>query len=88
VASSILKDRCDGLLDDARPGRTRTIDDDRVATVIERTLRTQAGSIRCIRMRNRDIVELFEKVPPYAPVEIRARLGLTLSVIRASHPRT
>jgi len=51
-------------------------------------LRTQTGSIRCIRMRNRDIVELFEKVPPYAPVEIRAWLGLTLSVIRASHPRT
>ena len=29
------------------------------------------GSIGCIRMRNRDIVELFERVPPYAPVEIR-----------------
>ena len=28
------------------------------------------GSIGCIRMRNRDIVELFELVPPYAPVEI------------------
>jgi lipoprotein-anchoring transpeptidase ErfK/SrfK len=30
------------------------------------------GSIGCIRMRNRDIVELFERVPPYTPVEIRA----------------
>jgi lipoprotein-anchoring transpeptidase ErfK/SrfK len=29
------------------------------------------GSIGCIRMRNRDIAELFELVPPYAPVEIR-----------------
>ncbi len=29
------------------------------------------GSIGCIRMRNRDIVELFEQVPPYTPVEIR-----------------
>jgi L,D-transpeptidase YbiS len=29
------------------------------------------GSIGCIRMRNRDIVELFELVPPYTPVEIR-----------------
>ncbi len=28
------------------------------------------GSIGCIRMRNRDIVELFELVPPYTPVDI------------------
>ena len=28
------------------------------------------GSIGCVRMRNRDIVELFERVPPYTPVEI------------------
>ena len=30
------------------------------------------GSIGCIRMRNRDIVELFDRVTPYAPVDIRA----------------
>ena len=30
------------------------------------------GSIGCIRMRNRDIVELFERVAPYTPVEIKA----------------
>ena len=30
------------------------------------------GSIGCIRMRNRDIVELFDAVPAYAPVDIRA----------------
>ena len=30
------------------------------------------GSIGCIRMRNRDIVELFERVMPYTPVEIKA----------------
>jgi lipoprotein-anchoring transpeptidase ErfK/SrfK len=29
------------------------------------------GSIGCIRMRNRDIAELFELVPPYTPVEIK-----------------
>jgi len=35
-----LKGRVDGLLDEARPGRPRTIDDDQVAAVIERTLRS------------------------------------------------
>lgn len=35
-----LVDRIEGLLDEARPGRPRTIDDDQVAAVIERTLRT------------------------------------------------
>src|SRR4029078_8793832 len=35
-----LKHGCEGLLDEARPGRPRTIDDDQVAAVIERTLRT------------------------------------------------
>ena len=29
------------------------------------------GSIGCIRMRNRDIVELFDLVAPYIPVEIK-----------------
>jgi transposase len=39
-----LKDRGDGLLDEARPGRPRTINDDQVAAVIERTLRTDVAS--------------------------------------------
>lgn len=30
------------------------------------------GSIGCIRMRNGDIVELFDLVPPYTPVDITA----------------
>lgn len=30
-----------------------------------------AGSIGCIRMRNRDIAELFELVPPYTAVDIK-----------------
>lgn len=29
------------------------------------------GSHGCIRMRNADIAELFELIPPYTPVEIR-----------------
>jgi lipoprotein-anchoring transpeptidase ErfK/SrfK len=29
------------------------------------------GSIGCIRMRNRDIAELFELVPPYTAVDIK-----------------
>src|SRR5215470_16489919 len=35
-----LKDRIEGLLDEARPGRPRTIADGQVAAVIERTLRS------------------------------------------------
>ena len=35
-----LKDRVEGLLDETRPGRPRSIDDDQVAAVIERTLRS------------------------------------------------
>lgn len=30
------------------------------------------GSIGCVRMQNRDIAELFERVAPYTPVDIRA----------------
>lgn len=33
-----LTDRLDGLLDETRPGRPRTIDDDQVAAVIEPSL--------------------------------------------------
>jgi lipoprotein-anchoring transpeptidase ErfK/SrfK len=29
------------------------------------------GSIGCIRMRNHDIAELFELVPPFTPVDLR-----------------
>src|SRR5215212_11438544 len=40
-----LKDRIEGLLDEARPGRPRTIDDDQIVAVIEGTLRsTPEGS--------------------------------------------
>jgi L,D-transpeptidase YbiS len=29
------------------------------------------GSHGCVRMRNAEVVELFDRVPPYTPVEIR-----------------
>jgi lipoprotein-anchoring transpeptidase ErfK/SrfK len=35
------------------------------------------GSIGCVRMRNRDIVELFDLVRPYTPVEILDDEGAT-----------
>src|SRR6201998_4580803 len=35
-----LKDRCDGLLDEVRPGRPRPLDGDQVGAVMERTLST------------------------------------------------
>jgi transposase len=35
-----LRERIEGLLDEARPGRPRTIDDDQIAAVVERTLRS------------------------------------------------
>src|SRR4051794_33790659 len=36
----VLKDGVEGLLDEVRPGRPRTINDDQIAAVIERTLRS------------------------------------------------
>lgn len=38
-----LNYRVEGLMDEARPGRPRTIDDDQVAAVVERTLRSTPG---------------------------------------------
>ena len=46
VVAPLLEGCCDGLLDEACPGRPRTIDDDQVAAVIERTLRTTPADIR------------------------------------------
>lgn len=40
MTTTFLKDRVEGLLDEARPGRPRTIDDDQIAAMIERTLRS------------------------------------------------
>jgi transposase len=42
------KDRVEDLLDEARPGRPCTIDDDKVAAVIKRTLRfARSGATHC-----------------------------------------
>ena len=60
------------------PGKNRLGDVDTMRRYIyihgspDRAEMGKPGSIGCIRMRNRDIVELFERVPPYTPVEIRA----------------
>lgn len=54
-----LKDRVNGLLDEARPGRPRTIDGDQIAGVIERMLRTTPAMLhtgRSGRWRARVIV--------------------------------
>jgi L,D-transpeptidase YbiS len=58
------------------PGRNRLGDVDTMRRYIyihgspESAEMGKPGSIGCIRMRNRDIVELFDLVPPYTPVEI------------------
>ena len=43
-----LKEHVEGLLDEAQPGRPRTIDDDQIAAVIKRTLRpTPTDATHC-----------------------------------------
>ena len=37
----------------------------------ERSEMGKPGSIGCIRMRNADIIELFDLIPPYTPVDIK-----------------
>lgn len=39
-----LKDRIEGLLDETRPGRPRTIDDDQVAAATHWSIRSMAGA--------------------------------------------
>ena len=63
-------------LSGCEPGKNRLGDVDTMRRYIyihgspETAEMGKPGSIGCIRMRNRDIVELFELVPPYTPVEI------------------
>ena len=65
-------------LSGCEPGRNRLGDVDTMRRYIyihgspDSTEMGKPGSIGCIRMRNADVVELFDLVPPYAPVEIAA----------------
>ena len=58
------------------PGRNRLGDVDTMRRYIyihgshEMAEMGKPGSIGCVRMRSADIVELFDLVPPYTPVEI------------------
>ena len=59
------------------PGKNRLGDVDTMRRYIyihgspDRAEMGKPGSIGCVRMHNKDIVELFERVQPYTEVEIR-----------------
>ncbi len=65
-------------LSGCEPGRNRLGDVDTMRRYIyihgspDNTEMGKPGSIGCIRIRNADVVELFDLVPPYTPVEIAA----------------
>jgi L,D-transpeptidase YbiS len=64
-------------LSGCEPGRNRLGDVDTMRRYIyihgspELAEMGKPGSIGCVRMRNRDVAELFELVPPYTEVSIR-----------------
>jgi lipoprotein-anchoring transpeptidase ErfK/SrfK len=63
-------------LSGCEPGRNRLGEVDTMLRYIyihgspDTTEMGKPGSIGCIRMRNPDIIELFDLVPPYTPVDI------------------
>lgn len=65
-------------LSGCEPGRNRLGDVDTMRRYIylhgthEYAEMGKPGSIGCVRMRNPDILELFDLVPPYAEVDIKA----------------
>jgi L,D-transpeptidase YbiS len=65
-------------LSGCEPGRNRLGDVDTMRRYIyihgspDTAEMGKPGSIGCIRMRNRDIVELFDRLAPYTPVELKA----------------
>jgi L,D-transpeptidase YbiS len=64
-------------LSGCEPGRNRLGDVDTMRRYIyihgspDSAEMGKPGSIGCIRMRNRDIVDLFERVPPYTAVDLK-----------------
>lgn len=68
-------------LSGCEPGRNRLGEVDTMRRYIyihgapERAEMGKPGSIGCIRMRNADIVELFDLVPPYTEVEINEKVA-------------
>jgi len=64
-------------LSGCEPGRNRLGDVDTMRRYIyihgspDSAEMGKPGSIGCVRMRNRDIVELFDLVPPYTSVDIK-----------------
>ena len=65
-------------LSGCEPGRNRLGDVDTMRRYVyihgtpDIVVLGKPGSIGCVRMRNRDVAELFELVPAYTPVEISA----------------
>jgi L,D-transpeptidase YbiS len=65
-------------LSGCEPGRNRLGDVDTMRRYIylhgspDSAEMGKPGSIGCVRMRNADIIELFDLVPPYTEVEIKA----------------
>jgi predicted GNAT family N-acyltransferase len=85
-------------LSGTEPGRNRLGDVDTMRRYIylhgspDTASMGSPGSIGCVRMRNQDIIELFDLVPPYTPVDI-VEFGIEagdwpLLAARAGHVRT
>ena len=89
-----LRDRIEGLLDEARPGRPRTIDDDQVAAVIERTLRSTPKDATHWSIRSMAMATGFSHTRPQDLDSFRAATAsladvqaVERSIVRRQSPR-